>query len=193
MGEYQELSDFLLAERFQSGDDAAFKEIYQRYSSLLFLFARKRLYNEDEAMDVVQDVFILILRNREKVALKSSLSSYLYKSVLNKILDIFRHQKIIRKYIEQGSYFIEVDSIESDFLIREKDVRDMIGQEIDAMPPRMMEICRLYHDQNMSAEEISQQLDISKNTVNVQLRRGLIRLKNKFGFLIYVLYIIYKP
>ncbi len=190
MADYSKYSDPELAERFRFGDDDAFKEIYIRYDKLLYIFAVKKLRDEEEAMDVVQDVFVWLLNNREKVALKSSLASYLYKSVLNKILDIFRHQKAIRKYIDQGEYFIDVDSQETDFLIREKDVREMIDKEIASMPPRMREIYELKHQQNLSAKEIARQLGISEHTVNVHLQRSLKHLKNKLGVLIYILFIL---
>lgn len=190
MVDYSKYSDSELAERFRFGDDTAFKEIYIRYDKLLFIFAVKKLQDENEAMDVVQDVFVWLLNNREKFAFKTSVSSYLYKSVLNKIFDIFRHQKTIRKYIDQGDYFIDVDSHETDFLIREKDVREMIDKEIATMPPRMREIYELKHKQNLNAKEIAEQLGISEHTVNVHLQRSLKHLKNKLGVVVYILFIL---
>ena len=190
MLDYSKYSDSELADLFRKGDDAAFKEIYIRYDKLLYLFAAKKLQDQNEAMDVVQDIFIWILNNREKFALKTSLSSYLYKSVLNKIFDIFRHKKTISKYIAQGDYFIEVDSVETDFLIREKDVKEMIDREIATMPPRMREIYQLKHQSHLTAEQIAAQLGISVHTVNVHLQRSLKHLKNKLGVLVYVLFVL---
>lgn len=190
MSAYNKYSDSELAELFRSGDDAAFKEIYVRYDKLLYIFAVKKLEDEGEAMDVVQDVFVWVLNNREKFAVKTALSSYLYKSVLNKIFDIFRHQKTIRKYITQGDYFIDVDSNETDYLIRERDIRDLIDKEIAAMPPRMREVYELKHKQNIDAKQIAQQLEISEHTVNVHLQRSLKLLKGKLGLVVYVCYIL---
>lgn len=141
-------------------------------------------------MDTVQDVFLWILNNKEKLALKTSLSSYLYKSVLNKIFDIFRHQKTIRKYIEQGDHFIDVDTSETDYLIREKDIRAMIDNEVASMPPRMREVYELRYKQHQDVRAISLQLDISEHTVNVHLQRSLKYLRKRLGELIYILFII---
>lgn len=190
MEDYSKYSDSDLGVLFCNGNDAAFKEIYIRYDKLLFLFATRKLGDEDEAMDVVQDVFTWVLNNRQHLAVKTSLSSYLYKSVLNKIFDIFRHQQTIRKYIAQGDYTIDVDSHETDYLIREKDVRDMINKEIEAMPTRMREVYKLKHLKNLNAKEIAEQLGISEHTVNVHLQRGLKQLKNNLGVLIYVIYVL---
>lgn len=190
MADYSKYNDLELAELFRTGDAAAFKEIYARYNKLLFLFAIKKLEDEQEAMDTVQDVFLWILNNKEKLALKTSLSSYLYKSVLNKIFDIFRHQKTIRKYIEQGDHFIDVDTSETDYLIREKDIRAMIDNEVASMPPRMREVYELRYKQHQDVRAISLQLDISEHTVNVHLQRSLKYLRKRLGELIYILFII---
>lgn len=190
MEDYGRYGDGRLAELFRSGDDAAFREIYLRYDKLLYMFAVKKLGEEQEAMDVVQDVFVWVLNNRERFALRTSLSSYLYKSVLNKIFDIFRHQKTIRRYIAQGEHFIDVDSHETDYLIREKDIREMIDREIAAMPPRMREIYGLKHGHQLSSAEIAAQLGISEHTVNVHLQRSLKLLKSRLGIVVYVLFIL---
>ena len=122
MTDYTSYSDIELADLVRSADDRAFKEIYDRYNKLLYLFAYNKLRNKEEAKDVVQDVFAWLLNNRTRFAINSSISSFLYKSVLNKIFDIFRHQSVIRKYIVQGDHYIDIDSTETDYLIREKDI-----------------------------------------------------------------------
>lgn len=189
MIDYTKYSDTELAELFRSGDDAAFKEIYGRYDKLLYLFAYKRLRDPDEAMDVVHDVFAWILNSRQQLSLKTSLSSYLYKSVLNKILDIFRHQETIRKYIAQGDHYIEVDSYETDYLIREKDITERINKEIAAMPEGMRKVYELKHRNNLNSKDIAEQLGLSEHTVNTQLHKARKHLRTKLGVIIYVLFL----
>lgn len=190
MTDYTSYTDIELADLVRSADDRAFKEIYDRYNKLLYLFAYNKLRNKEEAKDVVQDVFAWLLNNRTRFAINSSVSSFLYKSVLNKIFDIFRHQSVIRKYIEQGDHYIDIDSTETDYLIREKDIAQMIRQEIDAMPQKMKEVYLLRFEQYLSAKEIAEQLNISENTVNTHLKRAAKKLRDNLGMLIYVVYIM---
>ncbi|GEM66718.1 DNA-directed RNA polymerase sigma-70 factor [Sphingobacterium mizutaii NBRC 14946 = DSM 11724] len=190
MTDYTSYSDIEWADLVRSADDRAFKEIYDRYNKLLYLFAYNKLRNKEEAKDVVQDVFAWVLNNRTRFAINSSVSSFLYKSVLNKIFDIFRHQSVIRKYIEQGDHYIDIDSTETDYLIREKDIAQMIRQEIDAMPQKMKEVYLLRFEQYLSAKEIAEQLNISENTVNTHLKRAAKKLRDNLGMLIYVVYIM---
>ncbi|TCD25459.1 sigma-70 family RNA polymerase sigma factor [Pedobacter psychrodurus] len=190
MLDYSKHIDSDLARLFRSGDDLAFKEIYIRYDKLLFLYAFNKLHNEEEAKDAVQDVFLWLLKNRHSFILKTTLSGYLYKSTLNKIFDIFRHKDIVKKYIDAGDYYIDVDSEETDYLIREKDIALRIEQEISSMPPRMKKIYELKRKHFLSTKEIAMQLNISENTVSNQLKKASKNLKNKLGVVIYVLYIL---
>jgi RNA polymerase sigma-70 factor (family 1) len=190
MSDYNKFSDSELAELFRSGDDAAFKEIFLRYDKLLFLYAFNKLRDEEEAKDAVQDVFLWLLKNKHTLLLKTTLSGYLYKSTLNRVFDIFKHNNIVKKYIDAGEYFIDVDSEETDFLIREKDIASLIEQEINAMPPRMKEIYQLKRKQYLSTKEIARQLDISEHTVANQLKKASKHLKTKLGVVIFVLHIL---
>lgn len=192
MTDYSSYTDLELADLVRSGNDRAFKEIYDKYNQLLYLFAYNKLRNKEEAKDVVQDVFTWVLNNRTSFALHTSVSSFLYKSVLNKVFDIFRHQSVIRRYIEQGNHYIDVDSTETDYLIREKDITQMIKEQIDAMPERMRAVYLLRFEQHLSAKDIAEQLDISENTVNTHLKRATKRLKDNLGLVIYVIYILHR-
>jgi RNA polymerase sigma-70 factor (family 1) len=188
---YQTSTDEELIVLLKAGNDDAFSEIYQRYSKLLYLYAFKKLQNKEEAKDVVQDVFIRLFKNRNELELKTTLSGYLYKSVLNKVFDIFKHQDIIRKYVENGYHFIEVDSQETDYLICEKEIASLIEQEIALMPPRMKEIYELKRKHFLTTKEISQRLELSEHTVSTQLKRAMKHLRHKLGLLVFVLYILH--
>jgi RNA polymerase sigma-70 factor (ECF subfamily) len=191
MGPLDKLNDDQLIALLKQGDHAAFREIYQRYDKLLYLFAYRKLKDKEEAKDIVQEVFAWLWNNRNAIPEKAALSSYLYKSVLNKIFDIFRHQNIIRKWIDSGKHYIDIADTETDYLIREKDIQEIIQKEIDQMPPRMKEIYELKRKQYLSVKEIAEELDLSEHTVATQLKRAQKHLKLKLGMVIYVLFILH--
>ena len=190
MANYNTYTDSELIALWKEGNDAVFREIYLRYDKLLYLYAYKKLRNREEAKDVVQDVFTWLLNNRYEIQLTSSLSGYLYKTVLHKIFDIFKHKGIIKKYAESGEHYIELNSIETDYLIREKDITALIEREIAAMPPKMREIYTLKRKDFLSTKEIAGQLGISEHTVSTQLKRALKHLRVKLGVMIYILWIM---
>lgn len=178
---YTSYSDEELMRLFISGSDQAFKEIYLRYDKPLYLYAYHKLGNKEEARDVVHDVFAWMLNNREIISVTNILSAYLYKSVLNKIFNLFKHQQVLKKYADAGNQYLDIESSESDFLIREKDIAATIEKEILAMPPRMREIYELKRSKFLTAKEIACQLDIAESTVSTQMKRALKLLRLKLG------------
>ncbi|MCZ4223265.1 RNA polymerase sigma factor [Pedobacter rhodius] len=190
MTDYTAYSDLDLAALLRKDDDKAFREVYLRYQSLLFRYAFNKLGNEEEAKDVIQDVFFRLLRNKEGLILNTTLSGYLYKSVLNQVFDIFRHRDIVKKYIDMGEHYIEIDAEETDYLIREKDFSALIDLEVSGMPPRMREIYDLKRKQFLSTKQIAQQLGISEHTVSNHLKKIAKHLKGRLGLLIYLIYIL---
>lgn len=181
------LTDEALLPYIMAGEEAAFREIYERYDSLLYSYAYRKLGHKQEAQDVVQEVFISLWNKRHNFELRTSLQGYLYKSVLNKVLDIFKHRTVEAAYANQ---YIEVDTAQTDFLLREKEISALIEKEIIAMPPKMREIYELKRKQYLSTKEIAEQLNISEHTVNTQMKRALKHLRLKLGVIIYLLYII---
>jgi RNA polymerase sigma-70 factor (family 1) len=183
-------TDVQLLGLMREGDEVAFREIYARYNGLLFAYAFRRLQSKEEAKDVVQEVFINLWENRMHFVLKTYLSGFLYKSVLNKILDIWKHNKVVRKHVLSQPLQIEVDTIETDFLIREKEITELIEKEIAAMPPRMQEVYKMKYQQYISVRQIAADLGISENTVATQLQRASAHLRNKLGLVVFVLHIL---
>ncbi len=165
-------------------DDAAFKEIYLRYDKLLLIYAYKKLRNREEAKDLVQDVFTWLWNSRNDFSLNTTLSGYLYKSVLNRIFDVVKHKGIIRKYVDSGKHYIEISNEDADYLIREKDIALLIEKEILAMPPRMREIYTLKKKYFLSTKEIATELSLSEHTVSTQIKRALKHLKVKLGIIV---------
>ena len=175
---------------FGQGDDAAFKEIYLRYDKPLYLYAYHKLGNKEEARDVVQDVFAWVLNNRANLSFSGSLSGYLYKSVLNKVYNIYKHKQVLNKYAEQGNFYVDVESTGTDYLIREKDISTVIEKTIAEMPKGMREVYELRSKQYMTAKQIAEYLSVAESTVNTQLKRAMKHLKLKLGLIVYVLFII---
>nr|WP_294874507.1 RNA polymerase sigma-70 factor [uncultured Pedobacter sp.] len=165
-------------------DDAAFKEIYLRYDKLLLIYAYKKLRNREEAKDLVQDVFTWLWNSRKDFSLNTTLSGYLYKSVLNRIFDVVKHKGIIRKYVDSGKHYIEISNEDTDYLIREKDITLLIEKEILAMPPKMREIYTLKKKYFLSTKEIATELSLSEHTVSTQMKRALKHLKVKLGIIV---------
>lgn len=176
---YHKLNDSELAARLAGDDHLAFSEIYHRFKAVLFRHSFRILGDEEEAKDVVHELFTQLWSRRKETIITTSLSSYLYTSARNRILDIIAHKKIKEKYIRSLDDFIGKGEYITDLYIREKELRELIEKEVALLPPRMREIFELSRRDNHTYKEIADKLNISDKTVKKQINSALSMLRQK--------------
>ncbi len=191
MGIYNELSDADLVSLLKAGDHLAYTEIFRRYYHLMYVHAYKKLRDEEEAKDVIQELFATLWTKRETDFITTNLAGYLYTSVRNRILDLFAHQQVESKYMLSLKDFIETDGNNTtDYRIREKELIAYIDKEIQALPPKMREVFELSRKSNLSHREIAELLNLSEQTVSKQVTNALKVLRSKLGLFICLYYMI---
>ena len=187
MPEFKTLSDIQLISLFKDGDRRAYEEIYFRYWAILFSHACKMLGNQEDAQDLVQDVFSVFWLNGTQVNITHSLPAYLYTMMRYKILDSISRKKVKSNYLLSLSNFIEKNEYSADFRVREKQMEAIIAKEVAALPAKMREVFELSRNLNYSHREIAEELGISENTVKNQITNALKILRSKLNTSIYML------
>ncbi|WP_158797034.1 RNA polymerase sigma factor [Pedobacter sp. L105] len=190
MSIYSKLSDNELASLIREGNEASFAEVYERFYGILYLHAHKRLNNEEEARDVIHELFAALWSKHESLEIANNLSGYLYSAIRNRILDIISHKKVEEKYIDSLQHYIDHDFTYADHLVRERDLARLIEKEIASLPPKMREVFVLSRKSHLSHKEIAELLGISEQTVRTQIKKALRILRLKLGFWIYLLILL---
>jgi len=181
MASYRKFSDLELHHLTQSGDHAAFTEMYNRYWSVLYLHARHMLNNQDYASDVVQEVFTGIWNRRGQMDLTTSLNAYLYRSVRNTVLNMIRKGKLEGDYKQQLVRIYDNGEFNTDEQVNFNELRNLIEKEVQLLPKKMREVFELSRNQNLSHGEIATLLDISDTTVKKQISRAIHILRRKLN------------
>ncbi|MET7000689.1 RNA polymerase sigma factor [Chitinophaga defluvii] len=176
---YAALSDAELADEFNKGTPKAFEELYARYAFKLYLHARGMLRDQQQAEDVVHDTFAALLEKKETFQLQDTISAYLYRSVSNRILNLFRNEKVKGRYLEEMARALPQASASTDSLVLERELSALIDWHIDRMPAKMREIFILSRKQQLSHREISEQLGTSEGTVKKQIFYALKLIRGK--------------
>lgn len=179
MSVYSKYADHILVNLLKEDDQLAYTEIFERYSKILLNHAYKMLGDQDEANDVVQEVFLSIWNKRGELTITGSLSSYLYKAVKNRILNHIAHEKVVSRYAESISNFIENDYALADSNLREEELEAIIAKEIASLPEKMREVFLLRKVEELSYDEIALQLNITDKTAKQQVYNSLKILKEK--------------
>lgn len=192
MASHKKLSDNELLELLKESNHSAYTEIYNRYFYLIFTHAYKKLRDEEQAKDIVQDVFATLWFKRELNLLTTNLAGYLYTAVRNKIFDWFAHQQVQSKHVDSINHYLsELTSVPTDYRIRENYLKGYIDKEIQALPAKMRKIFELSRYEQLSHKEIAKQLDISENNVSKQVNNALRVLKTKLNFIVLICCILY--
>jgi RNA polymerase sigma-70 factor (family 1) len=181
MQAYSTLSDIELVPLLCAADKYAYTEIYKRYRGLLYVYACKIFKDEDEAEDVVQEIFVSLWNKKESLVLNSNLSVYLYGSVRHKFFNSLDHEKVRANYRASLSTFIDSGEYTTDNLLREKELIYLIEKEVRLLPPKMREVFELSRKENLSHKEIAERLNISDKTVKKQMNNAIKILRIKLG------------
>ncbi|MES2109813.1 MAG: RNA polymerase sigma-70 factor [Bacteroidota bacterium] len=191
MSVYKTLSDNELLQLIKQSDHTAYTEIYHRYFYLIYTHAYKKLRDEEQAKDIVQDIFATLWFKRDFNLPSSNLAGYLYTAVRNKVFDLFAHQQVTSKYIDSlNDYLSNHYSAPTDHLARENQLKAYIEKEIQALPPKMRQIFELSRKENLSHKEIAEKLQVSENNVSKQVNNALRVLKAKLGVITFIFFLI---
>jgi RNA polymerase sigma-70 factor (ECF subfamily) len=185
------LSDNELLSAFKRGDQSAFKLLYERYWQLLYVSACKVIKDEDEAKDVVQEVFISLLRKSSELDIQGSIANYLYTAVRYKVFDAISRQKIRTDYAESLTEFVTNQNYTTDRMVLEKEITFEIEKEIQNLPEKMKEVFELSRKSELSHKEIAEILKISDKTVKKQISNAIKLLKPKFEGYYFIVIIVF--
>ncbi|WP_184549225.1 RNA polymerase sigma factor [Mucilaginibacter sp. FT3.2] len=187
---YSNATDHELLVCIKEGSKGAFEVIYDRYWAGMYIHAYNMLKEEDEAKDVVQELFTHLWSHCNELELRLSLKGYLYTSLRNRILNIFDKSRVRKKYTNSlVTYFEEGHSVvEEQF--REKELRYIIDQEVANLPEKMRQVFLLRRNEHLSHKEIAEELQISDKTVKKQINNAIKLLKLKISYLFILLVFI---
>ncbi|MNK26569.1 ECF RNA polymerase sigma factor SigW [compost metagenome] len=178
---YSKLPDTELTTLLKDGDQFAFTEIYNRHWKLIYAHVYKMLRDEDDAKDVVQEVFGNLWIRAASIKSTANVSGLLYIAARNKVFDLIGKNKVRADYIgEIASFMSDSGNAQMD-TIDEKRILEILEREIQKLPPKMREIFELSRKENLSHKEIASKLNISEQTVKKQVQNALKVIKPKLN------------
>ncbi len=166
-------------------DEHIFERLHADTWSVLFQIAYKKLGDQDEAYDLLQELFMELWDKRQIYPLQTLSLPWLKKRLWFKLMTYFREQGFKQRHLEHLRVFVASESLvlqpaESVGVVSESDfeiIMQAISIEVAQMPDRMKEIFLLNREQHFTISEIAQKLGLSPNTVRNQLHTAMKRLR----------------
>lgn len=172
--------------------EMTFDEIYKQQADMVINLAYRMTGKAEMAKDITQDVFIKVYQKRDSFREQSKISTWIYKIAMNHIINLMKREKRLKFYntLEQGfsstsSYNNAITIWEEnlptqpDKALEDNEKEIIIRKLIDELPAKYKVPFLLFRYEDMSYQEIADQLNISLSAVESQIYRAKKKLSAK--------------
>ena len=174
-------SDETIAGRVQGGNAESFGELVERYQDKLLRYGRKFL-RDDDAEDIVQDVFIKAYENIQSFDTTRRFSPWIYRIAHNEAVNYLK-RKSKRYTISWDDIATSKDKLDTatdeqppEEKWLQQEIKEEITEAIKKLPKRYRQVLMLRYFQEYSYEEISKTLERPINTIGTLINRAKKKL-----------------
>jgi len=189
--DYQSTPEGALVRRAQEGEEAAFREIVERYQTKVFSIIHGIVRHRNDTEDIAQQVFTKVYFSIRKFDFRSSLITWIYKITVNECYDYLRKKKVRKLVYESDLSEDEVRRVEnSEPAIDKKPLvdselarRDYLLKLLSKVSDEERTLLMLKEVEGRSVEELAEATGINENTIKVKLfraRQKLIKAAQRF-------------
>ncbi|CBE69914.1 MAG: sigma-70 family RNA polymerase sigma factor [Candidatus Methylomirabilis oxygeniifera] len=174
-------ADFELIDRFLQGDGTAFDELVRKRQREVYNLAYRMTRNADDARDVSQEAFLQVYRNLSRFDRRSSLSTWLYRIVVNLCLNhLNRGSRALYATVDQHP---DPADLAKGSLARleEREQADALTRAIETLPPQQRASLTLRVHHHLAHREIAEILGVSEATAKVHYFHAVQTLRRKLA------------
>ena len=168
------------------GETSAFDALFNAFYTPLCAFARGYVRSPQAAEELVEDLFLKLWTDRERLDVRGSVASYLYVAVRHRAMNHLTRLRLERKHAEtalaEERWGARHAVNDAEDRMREDELYASVREAVDELPPRGRQAYLLYYQHHLSYAEIAAVMGIAPKTVENQLARSLktlwLRLKD---------------
>ncbi|MFT5351920.1 MAG: RNA polymerase sigma-70 factor (ECF subfamily) [Planctomycetota bacterium] len=167
---------------YQAGDAASFEILYQRHKGGLYRYILRQCKSESITEELFQDVWMNLIKARERYEVKAKFSTWLYQMAHNRVIDHYRRQKTSsgQNPADAGLDADETpartqDQPEHQVAIQAK--TEHLMMLVDALPEEQKQAFLLREEAGMGLNEIAETCGINRETAKSRLRYAVNKLR----------------
>ena len=158
-------------------DRDSFRKLFEENYNLLCNYINTHARDWELSEEIAQKTFVKLWEKRKEITFSTSARSYLFQSARNTLIDHYRSHKSASAHAEK--YADDLGG--SDEMVFDDDHQILITQRIawavDQLKPKTREIFLLNKQEGLTYDEIADYLEISKRTVEYNMKIALLQLK----------------
>lgn len=165
-----------------SGDELAFRKAFNAFAERLTGFAYSITKNKEAAIEILDEVFVKIWKNKQRLAEIENLTTYLYTATKNTSLNYLSQKASY--YKTQPFDFINIELREDDRPDQQlisAEIFAKIRHAVETLPPKCKMIFKLVREDGLKYKEVAEILNISENTVDAQMVIAVKRIAQHVG------------
>jgi RNA polymerase sigma-70 factor (ECF subfamily) len=182
--DYENSQEGALVRRAQAGDEAAFREIVERYQSKVFSIIHGIIRQRNDVEDIAQQVFAKVFFSLRNFDFRSSLITWIYKITVNECFDYLRKKKVRKLVYESDLSEDEVRRVENTEPAIDRQVpvdqnlarRDYVVKLLTKVSEEERRLLMLKEVEGRSVEELAEITGMNENTIKVKLFRARQKL-----------------
>ena len=169
---------------FENND---FGKVYVAHFSKMKRFAQEYVSSEEDAENIVQDVFLELWEKRAVLSMPVNLMAFLFTATKNRCVDHLRHKTVVRetadKLMEEQRLLLKMkfDSLEAfdQNFLTDSDIEEILNKAIDSLPEKCRQIFIKSRIEGKKQKEIAAELNVSINTVETQMGIAYKKLRDE--------------
>ena len=165
--------------------------LYKKFYVRLHRYALTFLGDEDEATDVVGEVFLQIWESWQVGATineRKNIAAYLYTRVSNSCLDHLRHRKAIDNY---NTFLKATSPFTTDAEVEDFEKRiTRLREAIENLPPSDRRVLKAVYFEHLSYKEAAERLEMSENMIHKHMTKAFRQLREMSKNYDYVLLLL---
>ena len=180
-----------LVRRLQAGDQAAFRELVERFKENVYYLALDLSGNHYDAEDISQEVFIKAHRGIANFRAGAKLSTWLYRITMNTFIDSKRKKSLkvvtLSQTSDDGEEFDPLSVVADgetgnpERQLAAAKIGEHIEGALDALSEKEKSVFVMRHYHDMQINEISESLDLAEGTVKSLLFRSVRKLRDQLS------------
>lgn len=166
-----------LIKGLRDGAYESYEALFKTYYAKFVHYAESLVGDPDAARDLVQEAFMKIWLNRDRLREDLSMNNYLFVLVRRASLNFIRDRKIAEA-IDDDIEDISPDAVST---LDDAERMDRLKTAVESLPDRRREVFKLSREEGLQNKEIARQLNISEKTVERHMTLALREIRNKFN------------
>tara|TARA_B100001250_G_C19577824_1_gene690593 strand:+ start:22 stop:633 length:612 start_codon:yes stop_codon:yes gene_type:complete len=176
------LKDFKLIDRATlENDESAFAELMSRYKKPVYHMILKMVRNVDDAEDLTIEAFAKAFKNLARFKKDYTFSTWLFRIATNNAIDFIRKKKLETyslntSFTDDSGESVNIDVEDGDRTPDQEAINsqkiELVRMFVTKLPAKYQRLVKLRYFDELSYEEIAQELDAPLGTVKAQLHRA---------------------